>query len=282
MLEEIADQLYALPADRFTAARDEAARADRALAKQIKALRKPTASAHLVNQLVRAEPVVLQELLALGPALAQAQRDADADALRELGRRRRQLVDTVTDQVVTLSDAAVSAAVRAEVVSTLEAGLADPAAAEAVRSGRLVRALQFAGFGGADLTDAVAAPGAPPRSRDTTTPRKSAATAVEKAAARTAAAEQVALRTAGELDDAVRRREAAVHAQEAAAAETTRNREALARLRAQVAEAERSLTGAERAEQSAAERVDACTDEVLRAQEAAEQARKALDALRRG
>ncbi len=48
---------------------------------------------------------------------------------------------------------------RDEVAATLEAGLSDPASADAVRSGRLVRALSYAGFGGVDLDGAVAAPG---------------------------------------------------------------------------------------------------------------------------
>src|SRR2546427_174779 len=47
-----------------------------------------------------------------------------------------------------------------------EASLADPAAADGVRSGRLTSALYYAGLGSVDLSDAVAVPAArPERSR---------------------------------------------------------------------------------------------------------------------
>ncbi len=274
MLADIADQLYALPPEQFTAAREQAAKADRALAKQIKALRKPTASAHLVNALVRAEPALLDELLELGPALAQAQRDSDGAAVRALGDQRRRLVTAVADRAAQLAGGPVSAAVRAEVAGTLEAGLAEPASAAAVRSGRLVRALAFAGFGGVDLDGAVAAPSARPKAPARTAP-------VDDARARVAEAEQAALQAAGALDDAVRARESAAAAYDAAQAEAARAAQAHQRLLAQVTEAERSVVGADKAEQAARARLDAGSDEVAKAQELAEQTRRVLDALRR-
>ena len=274
MLADLADRLYALPPEEFTAARDEAAKADRELGKQIKALRKPTVSAHLVNSLVRTEPALLDELLALGPALAQAQRDSDGEAVRTLGDQRRQLVTAVADRAARLADGPVSAAVRAEVAGTLEAGLAEPSSAEAVRSGRLVRALTFAGFGGVDLDGAVAAPA--PRTK-TAAPKAPA----EDKRARVAAAEQAALAASGALDDAVRAREAATAAHEAAQEDAVRTAQAHQRLLAQVTEAERSVVGAQRAEQAAQLRLDASSEVVATVQEAAERARLALDALRR-
>src|SRR5437764_8972269 len=56
-LDSVADALYALAPEEFTAARDEAAnKADPTLKKAIKALRKPTVAAHAVNRLVRDQP----------------------------------------------------------------------------------------------------------------------------------------------------------------------------------------------------------------------------------
>ena len=86
-----------------------------------------------------------------------AQSGGDADALRTLGAQRRELVEAVVGAAVGLAGRTVTAAVREEVAATLEAALSDPASADAVRSGRLVRPLSYAGFGGVDLSGAVAA-----------------------------------------------------------------------------------------------------------------------------
>ena len=155
--------LYALPPEEFTAARTaqvKAARAagDRDLAARLGALRRPTASAYAVNALVRAEPELVAQVVALGAQLGQAQGGGDAAALRALGEQRRQLLEAVTDRAAEAVGGALSPTARLEVTGTLEAALADPASAEAVRSGRLVRALSYAGFGGADLEGAVAEP----------------------------------------------------------------------------------------------------------------------------
>jgi hypothetical protein len=153
--------LYALAPEDFTAARDELVKerrraGDRAGAADLAALRRPSVSAHLVDLLVRAEPDLVAQLVELGGELAQAQRGRRGDALRALGDQRRALIAAVTARAVELGGRAVTPAVRAEVEATLEAALADPGAAQAVQSGRLVRSLAFSGFGGADLDGAVA------------------------------------------------------------------------------------------------------------------------------
>jgi hypothetical protein len=158
-LEEIADRLYALPPEDFTAARaDEAKAAGKPLGKQVAALRRPTVSAWIVNTLARAEPKMLEQLLALGPALADAQRGQNKELLVSLGEQRRRLVGAVTRRAFEVSGRAPLGSALGEVESTLEAALADPASADAVRSGRLVRPLSYAGFGEVDVTGAVAAP----------------------------------------------------------------------------------------------------------------------------
>lgn len=155
------DALYALAPEDFTAARDAAAKqakadGDAAGAKALTALRRPSVSAWVVNRLASDQRPLLDRLLALGPALAQAQAGGRADELRALGRQRRELVEVVTAAAAGGVDRTLTSTVRDEVAATLEAALADPASAQAVRSGRLVRALSYAGFGGVDLAGAVA------------------------------------------------------------------------------------------------------------------------------
>ena len=70
-----ADQLYRLPPEQFTAARDTAARQAKAdgdadAATALTALRRPSAAAWLVNVLAGQDAELLERLLALGPALA--------------------------------------------------------------------------------------------------------------------------------------------------------------------------------------------------------------------
>jgi hypothetical protein len=266
--------LYALPPEEFTAARD-------ALGPAHKKLRKPTVAAWVVNTLVRQEPALLEQLLALGADLAAAQSGRDAAALRTLGDQRRQLVAAVANRAVELVDRPVSPAVREEVQATLEAALADPPSAAAVVSGSLVRSLSYAGFGGVDLEGAVAAVPAP------------AAPAKEKG--KVAKLERAAQEAAGALDDAVRHAEriereatAAQHetatAQEAARAATARAEDLRAALKAAETTEKKAAANASKAAKEAGEldrKAERALTAVATAQEAADRARAALDAARR-
>lgn len=298
-LDQVAEELYGLPPEEFTAARDAVAKAagDRDTRDAVKALRRPTVSAWLVNRLAQDQTDLLEQLLALGPALAQAQSTGAADDLRALGQQRRELVAAVTAAAVDLSGRDIAAAARTEVEQTLEAALADPASADAVRSGRLVRALSFAGFGGVDLEGAVAVTPITPISRRAGKPRAaSKQRPAEDRAAASAAAEQAALDAAAALDDAVRAGEAAQRDRTAAVESAARAEREVDNAVAAVAEHERQLAAARerhgaairsarqaKQQAAAAGRVaDHAVRAVERAQEAAEQARAALDALRRG
>ncbi len=166
---EVADELYALtPAD-FTAARDERARQVRAAGQRdeaaaIKKLARPTASAWLVNQLARAAPDRMIRLYELGEELQEAQRTLAGDRLRELSVQRRQVINDLLPAASDLAgraDQPASAAVLGEVRATLEAALADADARAAVRSGRLTKALAYAGLGEVDMTAALAVPAEP-------------------------------------------------------------------------------------------------------------------------
>src|SRR5918997_754591 len=97
-LEKAADALYAASPDDFMATRTALAKqakeaGDKALARQITALRKPTRSAWLVNLVARAEPERVTELVGLGTSLQEAQQAMDGDTLRRLSRDRRTMID---------------------------------------------------------------------------------------------------------------------------------------------------------------------------------------------
>ena len=239
-LEEIADDLYSRPPEDFTRARDEAARAatDPDLRKAVKALRRPTAAAHEVNRLTRDRPDDIDALVSLGDRLREAMR-GDPREVRRLTEERR-------DLIAALVDAALATGVQQEVTATLEAATADPDLGTAVRSGRLVKPLRYAGFGSMpDLGDALATPvtSKPPRRAtgaakattttasssakktaagtkpDTKAARKAAAKAaaddarrVQQAQADLAAARQHVLELAGAADDAQRRYDEAARA----------------------------------------------------------------------
>ena len=214
-LDSVAEDLYGLPPDEFTAARDEAVKqaTDPALKKAIKALRKPTVSAHAVNQLVRDHPEDMDHLLDLGDHLRAAM-TGDKGDVRRLTEQRRDLISS-------LVGADLPAAVRDDVTATLEAATADPELGAAVRSGRLVKPLRYAGFGTMpDLDDIVATPVSSGKGR---TPAKEAAAKKpaatkmptnkpEKPASDLTALRQRVLELSGAADDAQRRYDDAVHA----------------------------------------------------------------------
>jgi hypothetical protein len=213
-VNEVADRLYALPPAEFTVARaDEAARtSDAATARAIKALRRPTNAAHEVNALVRENLDALDELLAIGDDLRRAMA-GNGDDVRSLTEQRRELIS----RLVSLE---LPVGVREDVIATLEAATADPDLGAAVRSGRLVKGLRYAGFGAMpDLDDALATPVSVVKPRAAAKVRAPAPRTAKKAVAEQAkppappveltAARQRVLDLAGAADDAQRRYELA-------------------------------------------------------------------------
>jgi hypothetical protein len=68
----IADELYGLPQDEFTPARDARAKklkADKELAAAVKRLKKPSVAAWVVNLFVRRESAQVEQVIAVGTAL---------------------------------------------------------------------------------------------------------------------------------------------------------------------------------------------------------------------
>ncbi|MGW4941369.1 hypothetical protein ACWEOZ_07245 [Actinoplanes sp. NPDC004185] len=155
--EDVIRALYEAPPDGFVAGRaaaiDEAKRAgDKDTAKRLAALRKPTVAAWLVNLLALRRPELIDELVELSTALRSAQRSLQGEQLRELSTQRRQVVSALVNaaQKLAVEDDPGLRTVKlpmAEVEATLTAALAEPDIAEQVRSGRLVKAATYAGFG---------------------------------------------------------------------------------------------------------------------------------------
>jgi Skp family chaperone for outer membrane proteins len=153
--EEIADELYGLRPDEFTAARDEhVARAraeeEKALARDLGKLRRPTQTAWLVNQLWRDQRSEVEELLDLTDEFGAAMAAGDGRRLQALTVTRREVEGRLVQRATALAaDAGVAASadVLREVQETLGAALVSSEAAGQVRSGRLVRPLAYSGFG---------------------------------------------------------------------------------------------------------------------------------------
>ena len=155
--EELIRRLYESPPDGFVAARaaavaDARRAGDRDTAKRLAALRKPTVAAWVVNLLALRRPDLIDELVELSTALRTAQRGLEGDQLRELTAQRRQVVSALVAsarKLATEEDPGTSGAKLplGEGEATLTAALAEPRVAEQVRTGRLVRAVTYAGFG---------------------------------------------------------------------------------------------------------------------------------------
>jgi hypothetical protein len=154
-LDDVADELYEVPPDEFVAQRkerqDEAkAAGDKALAKEIGALPKPSTPAWVCNLLVRAHREEIEGLVDLGNLLREAQHNLAGDELKALDVQRRQLLTALTRQARAAAyerGHSVSTAVATQVEETLRAAMADPDAGEALLSGRLTGPMSYSGMG---------------------------------------------------------------------------------------------------------------------------------------
>ncbi|MDQ1600300.1 MAG: hypothetical protein QOD68_1774 [Actinomycetota bacterium] len=152
--DEVAEELYALPPEQFTAARNARAKeanaaGDKAAAARIAALRKPTVLAWLVNLLVRELPDEIGAFLDLGEALREATATLSGPELRELSGQRHRLVQALVRQARELARQAgyrLTEDVARGLEETLAAALTDPAVAEQLRAGRLTSGLTATGF----------------------------------------------------------------------------------------------------------------------------------------
>ncbi|MDQ4138664.1 MAG: hypothetical protein M3116_07470, partial [Actinomycetota bacterium] len=153
-LTDAADELYGLAPGEFTAARNARAKAakasgDKDLGAHLARLPKPSAAAWGVNMLVRHRRTEIDQLLELGRTMRAAQEELDSDTLRSLGTQRRAVIGAVAKQARSLArelGQSIGEPAVEEIEQTLQAAMADPNAAAAVRTGRLVRPLTTVGF----------------------------------------------------------------------------------------------------------------------------------------
>jgi hypothetical protein len=162
-LLSIAEELYGLPLAEFTPARDARAKELKGtpLAAQVKALKKPSVAAWVANLLVRHDTEQVDQVLAVGAALREAQASMSGDELRALTKQRRQLTSAVTTgarRIAREAGTKVTEAVAEQVEATLTAAMVDEQCAQALRSGLLVAALSATGVDAADVAAAVAVP----------------------------------------------------------------------------------------------------------------------------
>jgi len=274
----VADELYALAPDRFTATRNDLAKAargegDRELAGQIGALTKPSAAAWAVNMLARHRADVIDQVTALGAALRKAQEELDSRRLREQSRLRHELIRAIAQQGEQLAAELGNPIGRpavSEVEQTLQAAMADPDAADAVRTGRLLRSLSSNGIEAVDLDGAVALPEG----------RRAPVTSIESRRA----ARSTSRAPAGKGTDAGKRGTggSAEAAAERAAAEEAdrREREERRRIERERAEATRAVQSAEREVEDARAELDAVLRRIERQRPRRERLADELDDLR--
>ncbi|CAN7309551.1 transposase [Microbacterium foliorum] len=164
-LADIAVTLYTGSPTEFITARNARAADtdDPALAARIRALKKPSVAAWVVNLFAHERSSQLGEALLLAEELREAQADLDARALAQLGRDRRALTNRLAADAAELAEARgqrITASTREAVQQTISAAFFDPTAAAAVASARLVRELEPAGTF-ADIADSIVGGGVP-------------------------------------------------------------------------------------------------------------------------
>jgi hypothetical protein len=262
-LAQVADELYALPAEEFTAARNVKVKqvragGDRDLAAAIQRLARPSAAAALANLVVRQDADAFEPLLELGVALRRATAALDGVAMRTLSRQQQQVVGALVRrarEVARDEGLKVSEGTLRELDDTLRAAIADAGAAEQLMAGRLTGPLQHSGFGPAPTGHLTVVPDRPTRPSEPVTdpdppaepadPAQPAAAPGKKDARRARAAQAVeAAETA--LEDAVSNRKEAANRLTGAEESMGEARAGVERLRADLAEAQREQSRAER------------------------------------
>jgi hypothetical protein len=276
VVEETADELYALPPAEFTRARDERAKAlrkagDREEADAVKALRKPTVAAWALNQLARRRPKQVEGLIAAGEDLRAAQEELLAGGDR---KAFQSAAATERDQVAELAREAVelaaeegerpSPALTEKVATTLHAAALDEETAEELRAGRLVREREAIGGFGAMSAEA------PARSAPARSPKSKSAEAAKPATAKPATAKPAKAKPSK-----------AVKAAKTAEAKQAQQRQRLAGARTDERHARRELDAATKAIQQAQTRADAAKTHAEEANRRAETTAERLKEARR-
>lgn len=248
------DELFALPASEFVAAREALARELRAagnqdVAGEIHALRRPTVVAWAINQVARTHASRVAELVAAGGAVQDAQLQA-ADGvhtdLRAASRQRRALLDELTEAAASLTDN--PSGQRAAIEATLDRASIDAELQPVLLAGRLTKELPPATR--FEFGDPTAAAPARPTPRRTPKPARDdlairrARQAFEQARIRAEAAEAEARDATEAVDDAQQELETATR-------RVADLQDALEDARAELVDAKRRVTETRRTETAA-------------------------------
>ena len=172
-LKDTIDRLYGLPLDEFTPARDAAAKErraekDREGADALKRLRKPNLVAWSLNRVRRAQADAVEELIAAGERLQEAQRQlvsrGERGLLRDAAADERRLVGHVADLASAELGAAghaPDAGMQSKLFATLHAAAANVEVRGLLAAGRLVRDHELSDLGLGDGDGTLAAAPAP-------------------------------------------------------------------------------------------------------------------------
>jgi hypothetical protein len=167
------EDLYGLPLEEFTPARDALAKELKAAgqkdeAAEVKSLRKPSVAAWALNRVAREHPDAIEGLRAAGAEVRSAQDEAmsgDAGHLRDAGRALAEEVDRVAALAAdVLRDAGrpVTPSQQEKFVATLRTAAVDGEAGDSLARGVLVEELESTGFSLLAPGAATDAPARPP------------------------------------------------------------------------------------------------------------------------
>ncbi|PWU24842.1 MAG: hypothetical protein C5B48_04360 [Candidatus Rokuibacteriota bacterium] len=157
-LNQEIDDLYGLPLDEFTAARNELAaklrnEGERTSADDVKRLAKPTLPAWTVNQLCRRDQAHVAALLAAGGQLREAQKallsGSGGEALKEATAAERAAITQLRQRARSLLAEAgrpATSATLERVSATLRAAAVDEEGRRLLEQGRLSEEIELVGF----------------------------------------------------------------------------------------------------------------------------------------
>src|SRR5436190_4045738 len=146
-------ELYRLPRDEFTAARNALAKrlrddGQREEAEKVRALRKPTAAAWIVNRVGQQAAGDLKKLRSAGDRMRKARTPTE---LRTASAAEREAITQLLGRVEEIAGSQPAATIE-RVRETLHAAAGDPSVGALVTAGCLDKEQRLVGFGGAALT----------------------------------------------------------------------------------------------------------------------------------
>ncbi|KQU07218.1 hypothetical protein ASG56_06695 [Rhodococcus sp. Leaf7] len=261
--DEVADELYGLDPSDFVAARTDRQKqarsdGDKALAKQIGALRKPTIVGWVLNVTVRDADDDVADLLDLGEALREAQQHLSGATLRTLTKQRQRAVRALANRAAEIAEDRghpIGEDVVREVTQSLNAALSDADIADEVRRGRMLGAAEYSGFGPMGLVSVDPEPAEDPEPAKEPEPDDTAEREKDEQRARAQA----------ELDDAEAALQDATDALDKADHRVDELQESVDALTEQLEKARQELKAAQDAHSEAASEKDATTARVRNA-----------------